>query len=308
MGILAVGSIAFDKVKTPFGSREEVLGGSVTYFSLAASHFVPVSIVAVVGEDFPESEIAFLQSSGIDTSALQRKKGKTFRWEGEYEENINVRRTLATHLNVFADFSPQILEQHRSMECLFLGNIDPDLQQAVLKQMEKPKIVACDTMNYWIEGKPEALRRTLSLINILIVNDEEARQIAGEVNLLKAAKKILNLGPKTLVIKRGEYGALMFNGESVFSAPGFPVENVVDPTGAGDSFAGGFMGFLATAENLKDETLRRAIIYGSVIASFSICDFGPYHLRNLSRVEINNRFNEFYGLMRFGCSRSLCED
>jgi sugar/nucleoside kinase (ribokinase family) len=299
MGILAIGSVAFDKVKTPFGSREEVLGGSVTYFSLAASHFVPVSIVAVVGEDFPESEVAFLQSSGIDTSALQRKKGKTFRWEGEYEANINVRRTLATHLNVFADFSPQILEQHRSMECLFLGNIDPDLQQKVLMQMKRPKIVACDTMNYWIEGKPESLRRTLSLVDILIVNDEEARQIAGEINVPKAAKKILNLGPKTLVIKRGEFGALMFNGESVFSAPGFPMGNVVDPTGAGDAFAGGFMGFLAIAESMGEDTLRRAVIYGSAIASFSICDFGPYHLGKLTSAEISNRYNDFCRLTRF---------
>jgi sugar/nucleoside kinase (ribokinase family) len=299
MGILAIGSVAFDNVKTPFGSREEVLGGSVTYFSLAARHFVPVSIVAVVGEDFPESEVAFLQSSRIDTSALQRKKGKTFRWEGEYEANINVRRTLATHLNVFADFSPQVLEQHQGMDCLFLGNIDPDLQQTVLMQMKRPKIVACDTMNYWIEGKPESLRRTLSLVDILIVNDEEARQIVGEINVVKAAKKILNLGPKTLVVKRGEFGALMFTGESAFSAPGLPMENVVDPTGAGDAFAGGFLGFLATVEKVGEDTLRRAIIYGSAIASFSICDFGPYHLAKLTRAEIDNRYNEFCRLTRF---------
>ena len=299
MGILAIGSVAFDKVKTPFGAREEVLGGSVTYFSLAASHFAPVSIVAVVGEDFPESEVAFLQNRGIDTSALQRKKGETFRWEGEYEANINVRRTLATHLNVFADFSPQILEQHRSMDCLFLGNIDPELQQTVLLQMKRPRIVACDTMNYWIEGKPESLRRTLSLVDILIVNDEEARQIADEINLMKAASKILALGPKTLVVKRGEFGALMFNGTSVFSAPGFPMENVVDPTGAGDSFAGGFMGYLAASESLSEDALRRAIIYGSAIASFSICDFGPYHLGMLTSAQINNRYNEFHRLTRF---------
>jgi len=299
MGILAIGSVAFDKVKTPFGAREEVLGGSVTYFSLAASHFAPVSIVAVVGEDFPESEVAFLQNRGIDTSALQRKKGETFRWEGEYEANINVRRTLATHLNVFADFSPQILEHHRSMDCLFLGNIDPELQQTVLLQMKRPRIVACDTMNYWIEGKPESLRRTLSLVDILIVNDEEARQIADEINLMKAASKILALGPKTLVVKRGEFGALMFNGTSVFSAPGFPMENVVDPTGAGDSFAGGFMGYLAASESLSEDALRRAIIYGSAIASFSICDFGPYHLGKLTSAQINNRYNEFHRLTQF---------
>jgi len=299
MGILAIGSVAFDKVKTPFGSREEVLGGSATYFSLAASRFAPVGIVAVVEEDFPESEVAFLQNNGVDTSALQRKKGKTFRWEGEYETNINVRRTLATHLNVFADFSPEVQEKHRSAECLFLGNIDPDLQMAVLKQMKRPRIVACDTMNYWIEGKPKSLRRMLSLIDILIVNDEEARQIAEEINLVKAARKILAMGPKNLVVKRGESGALMFNGVSMFSAPGLPMENVVDPTGAGDSFAGGFMGYLATAENTDEATMRRAIIYGSVIASFSICDFGPYHLGKLTNAEISKRFEEFHSLTRF---------
>lgn len=299
MGILAIGSIAFDTVHTPFGSCKEVLGGSVTYFSLAASHFVPVSLVAVVGEDFPETEVLFLQNHGVDISALQRKKGKTFRWEGEYDTNINIRRTIATHLNVFADFSPKILEQHRSLEYIFLGNIDPDLQQAVLMQMRQPKLVACDTMNYWIESKPESLLRTLSLIDILIVNDEEAGQIAGEVNLVKAAKKILNQGPKTIVIKRGEFGALMYTNESVFSAPGFPMEDVVDPTGAGDSFAGGFMGFLATAKSVNEQTLRRAVIYGSAIASLSICDFGPYHLGKVNNDEINKRYDEFYRLTRF---------
>jgi sugar/nucleoside kinase (ribokinase family) len=299
MEILVVGSVAFDKVKTPYGSREEVLGGSATYFSLAASRFAPVSIVAVVGEDFPESEVAFLQSNGVDTSALQRKEGKTFRWEGVYESNINIRRTLATHLNVFADFSPRILEQHRSAECLFLGNIDPDLQMAVLRQMAGPRIVACDTMNYWIEGKPESLHRMLEQVDILIINDEEAIQLAGEINLVKAARNILTMGPKSLVIKRGEFGALMFNGESVFSAPGLPIENVVDPTGAGDSFAGGFMGFLATAKSVDEDNLRRAIIYGSAIASFAICDFGPYHLGRLTNDEINNRFCEFCRLTKF---------
>jgi sugar/nucleoside kinase (ribokinase family) len=299
MGILAVGSIAFDKVKTPFGIREEVLGGSVTYFSIAASHFAPVSIVAVVGDDFPEAEVTFLQKRGIDTSGLQRQRGNTFRWEAEYEANVNIRRTLATHLNVFADFSPQVLEQHRSLECLFLGNIDPDLQQTVLRQMKRPKIVACDTMNYWIDNKPESLRRTLSMIDILIINDSEACQLAGESNLVKAAKKIIVLGPKTLVVKRGEFGVIMFNGGSLFCAPGFPMENVVDPTGAGDAFAGGFMGYLATAGDVDEVTLRRAVIFGSVIASFTICDFGPHHLGKLTAAEINSRFSEFHNLTRF---------
>jgi sugar/nucleoside kinase (ribokinase family) len=299
MGILAVGSIAFDKIKTPYGARDEVLGGSLTYFSIAASHFAPVSIVAVVGDDFPEEEIAFLQGRGIDTAGLQRQKGKTFRWEAEYETNINIRRTLATHLNVFANFSPQVLEQHRNHECLFLGNIDPDLQQSVLKQMKRPKIVACDTMNYWIDNRPESLRQILSMVDILLINDSETCEIAGETNLVKASRKVRSMGPKTLVVKRGEFGVLMFNGGSVFSAPGFPVEDVVDPTGAGDSFAGGFMGSLACVDVLDDAALRRAIIYGSVLASFSIRDFGPHQLGRLTQAEIEERFSQFHALTWF---------
>jgi sugar/nucleoside kinase (ribokinase family) len=299
MGILAIGSVAFDTVKTPFGERSEILGGSATYFSIAASYFAPVSIVAVVGNDFPDEDISFLANKGVDISGLQRKEGKTFRWKGEYGTDMNTASTLETQLNVFASFSPTMLDSHCSLEFLFLGNIDPDLQRRVLMQMRNPKIVACDTMNYWIEHKRDSLLETLSLVNILIINDAETRQLAQESNLIKAARSILALGPKTIVVKRGEYGALMFTSKSVFGTPAFPVENVVDPTGAGDSFAGGFMGCLAAKGTMDEGTLRKAIVFGSVMASFNVSEFGPRRLAELSYPEIKDRFREFRRLTTF---------
>jgi len=299
MGILVVGSLALDSVKTPSGYRDEILGGSATYFSVAASYFAPVSIVAVVGDDFPDTHVAFFHQKGIDTAGLQRRPGKTFRWKGEYAQDLNTAKTLETHLNVFADFNPSMRSEHRSLEYLFLGNIDPDLQRSVLEQMRRPKVVACDTMNYWINHKRDSLLKTLSMIDILVINDAETKQLAGESNLICAARRVLSWGPKTLVVKRGEYGALMFKAKSVFGAPAFPIEEVVDPTGAGDSFAGGFMGYLAACGATNEEAMRKAIVFGSVMASFNVSEFGPQRLGELTFTEIEARFREFRKLTYF---------
>lgn len=299
MGILVVGSVALDSVQTPFGSREEILGGSATYFSVAASYFTKVSLVAVVGEDFSESHISLFREKDIDISGLQRQKGRTFRWRGEYGYDLNTAKTLETQLNVFAEFSPKIRAEHRAAEYLFLGNIDPDLQRSVLEQMDRPKLVVCDTMNYWITSKLASLKKTLSLVDILIINDAETRQLADETNLFKAGREILSWGPKSLVIKRGEYGAVMMSSKSIFGAPAFPLDEVFDPTGAGDSFAGGFVGYLAATGNLGDDALRRAIVFGSAMASFNVSDFGLKRLASLSYPEIEERFREFRRLTHF---------
>jgi sugar/nucleoside kinase (ribokinase family) len=299
MGILVVGSVALDSVATPFGAREEILGGSATYFSVAASYFTKVSLVAVVGEDFPESHISLFREKDIDTSGLQRQKGRTFRWRGEYGYDLNTAKTLETQLNVFAEFSPKIQAAHRAAEYLFLGNIDPDLQRSVLEQMDRPKLVVCDTMNYWITSKLASLKKTLSLVDILIINDAETRQLADETNLFKAGRAILSWGPKSLVIKRGEYGAVMMSSKSIFGAPAFPLDEVFDPTGAGDSFAGGFVGYLAATGNLGDDALRRAIVFGSAMASFNVSDFGLKRLASLTYPEIEERFREFRRLTHF---------
>lgn len=299
MGILVVGSVALDSVRTPAGSEDDVLGGSATYFSISASYFAPVSLVAVVGEDFPEEHIRLLMSKGVDTSGLQRQKGKTFRWKGEYGEDMNSARTLETQLNVFAEFSPAMRPEHRDIEYVFLGNIDPDLQRTVLEQMNRPKLVACDTMNYWINHKRDALLKTLSRVDVLLINDAETRQLAEEKNLLLAARKVLALGPKTLVVKRGEYGSLMVSNRSTFETPAFPLEAVVDPTGAGDTFAGGFMGYIAACGNVNEESLRKAVVCGSVMASFSVSEFGPRRLESLTYPEIRMRYQEFHKITAF---------
>jgi sugar/nucleoside kinase (ribokinase family) len=299
MGILAVGSVALDSVKTPFGDVEEVLGGSATYFSTAASYFTGVAVVAVVGEDFPQQHLLALQNLGVDTLGIERKAGKTFRWKGEYGYDLNNARTLDTQLNVFADFSPRLSPEQRRQEFLFLGNIDPDLQRVVLEQMERPRLVACDTMNYWIEHKRPSLRSTLERVDILLINDAETRQLAREPNLCKAARTILSWGPKTLVIKRGEYGALMIDGKSAFGVPAYPLEEVIDPTGAGDSFAGGFLGYLAAARSGERSAMRRAVVFGSVMASFNVSEFGPRRLASLTYPEIESRFREFRELTHF---------
>ena len=307
--ILAVGSVAYDSVKTPFGEVEEVLGGSATYFSLAASFFTQVDLVACVGKDFRRQDVALLESRSIDLGGLEYMDGQTFRWKGEYGYDLNEAHTLETELNVLSDFRPTIPEKYRDSTYIFLGNIDPVLQRQVLSQVQKPQLVACDTMNYWISGHFKALLETLKLVNILLVNDAEARQLAQEANLVKAARKIFGWGPKIVVVKRGEYGVLMFymNSQasqaedrlSVFGAPAYPLEDVFDPTGAGDSFAGGFVGYLAGVNRCDVRALRRAIIFGSVMASFSVEQFSLDRIKELTFTEIELRYKEFKEMTHF---------
>lgn len=299
MKLLVVGSVALDSVKTPFGEVNEALGGSATYFSTSASYFADVSLVAVVGEDFPENHINFLKMRKIDVKGLERAKGRTFRWQGQYGYDLNEAHTLATELNVFQDFKPKIPQDYKNADVVFLANIDPDLQRDVLMQVKNPKIVAADTMNFWIEGKRQSLIETLRSVDILIINDSEARQLAEESNIVKAAKKIASYGPKALVIKQGEYGVVMFNGKSVFSAPAYPLEDVFDPTGAGDTFAGGFMGYLTNIMDWSEQNMRKAIIMGSVMASFNVEDFSLNRIRNLQYPEIEERYREFKKLVHF---------
>ncbi|PYT08036.1 MAG: sugar kinase [Acidobacteria bacterium] len=299
MAVLVVGSVALDSVRTPFGERREVLGGSATYFSVAASFFTPVKLVAVVGEDFADEHRRLLTERGIDLSGLQAAPGRTFRWKGEYGYDLNVARTLRTELNVFAGFRPSLPEHYRDCEYVFLANIDPDLQREVLEQVRSPRLVACDTMDFWIAGKRESLLRTIRRVDILLINDAEARQLSGESSLVRAAQTIRALGPKALVVKRGEYGAMLFSESSVFAAPAYPLEAPVDPTGAGDSFAGGFIGHLASARDLSEKAMRRAIIFGSVMASFDVEDFSLGRLVRLSREEIHERYRAFSNLTQF---------
>ncbi len=299
MSILVIGSVAFDSVKTPFGQAEDVLGGSAAYFSLAASYFTKVKLVAVVGEDFTQENLAIFKDRQIDLSGLQYSHGKTFRWKGEYGFDLNEARTIATHLNVLEKFQPEISADYSECKYIFLANIDPDLQRKVLDQVKNPKLVACDTMNFWIESKLDSLKETLKRVNLLIINEAEARELADEVNLVKAAKKILSWGPDTIIIKRGEYGALMFSGDTIFSCPAYPLEYVYDPTGAGDSFAGGVMGYLTNSQDLSEQNLRRAIIYGSVMASYNVENFSLKRLSELTLGDIEKRFKEFKQLTHF---------
>jgi sugar/nucleoside kinase (ribokinase family) len=299
MDILVIGSVAFDSVETPFGRGDDVLGGSATYFSTSASFFTGVQLVAVVGDDFPEEPKQFLASRGVDLTGLQTRPGQTFRWKGRYGYDLNEAQTLETHLNVFETFHPELPESYRQAKYVFLANIDPELQLEVLKQVEKPQLIACDTMNFWIDGKRDALVRTLGYVDILVINEAEVRQLADEANLVKAARAVLAMGPKTLVVKRGEYGVLVFSEHSIFSAPAYPLEEVFDPTGAGDTFAGGFMGYLAATNNLSDETIRKATVFGSVMASFTVEDFSLNRLRNLSWEDVEARFRRFQTLTAF---------
>lgn len=299
MGILVVGSVAFDSIETPFGQVVDALGGSATYFSTSASFFTDVSLVAVVGEDFPEEHRNMLAERNIDLTGLQTAPGETFRWKGRYGFDLNEAHTLDTQLNVFEDFSPQLPENYRDAEYVFLANIDPELQLDVLKQVHNPKLVACDTMNFWIEGKREQLVKTLAHVDVLIINEGEVRQLADEPNLQKAARVILAMGPKTLVIKRGEYGVIMYTEHSVFSAPAVPLEEVFDPTGAGDTFAGGFFGYLASTQNLSDANMRQAVVFGSVMASFTVESFSLDRLKALDYSEIKNRYTEVKLLTEF---------
>ena len=299
MSILVVGSVAFDTVDTPFGRAEKVLGGSASFFAVAASFFVPVNLVGIVGRDFGEKELRAFRGREIDIDGLERADGETFHWQGKYSYDLNSRETISTDLNVFESFKPRIPEKYRRSEHVFLGNIDPVLQREVLDQVDRPQVVACDTMNFWISGKPEELVKTLALVDILLINDAEARQLSGEWNIVKAARAIRALGPKTLVIKKGEHGVLMFTEMGFFAAPAYPLEAVFDPTGAGDTFAGGFLGYLAAADRVGEEALRRAVIMGSTLASFCVESFSLDRLVKLERREIDERYRLFKELTHF---------
>ncbi len=299
MSLLVVGSVALDSVETPFGLKEDVLGGSATYFSTSASFFAPTQVVAVVGEDFPQAHLDFLKARGVDLEGVTREKGRTFRWKGRYGFQLNEAETLDTQLNVFQSFSPRLPEKYRDAQYVFLGNIHPELQSQVVDQVKAPKLVAADTMNFWINGSRPALLKTLQRVNLLFVNDGEARQLTGEHNILKASRAILAMGPSRVVIKRGEYGALLFEQDHIFACPAMPLADVFDPTGAGDTFAGGFMGAVATAGRLDREVLRRAMVMGSVMASFTVEKFSLERLKDVTREEIHARYGEFKRLTHF---------
>jgi sugar/nucleoside kinase (ribokinase family) len=299
MSILVVGSVAYDTVETPFGKAEKVLGGSASFFAVAASFFTPVNLVGVVGDDFGEKELGAFAGRPIDTEGLERASGPTFHWQGKYSYDLNARDTLRTDLNVFEFFKPKIPARYCRSEYVFLGNIDPILQRDVLDQVEKPRLVACDTMNFWISRKPEELRETLKRVDVLLVNDAEARELSGEWNVVKAARAIRAMGPHTLIVKKGEHGVLMFSKDGSFAAPAFPLETVFDPTGAGDTFAGGFMGYLAGSPSQDEEALRRAVIMGTTLASFCVEAFSLDRLLTLRREEIDERFRLLKRLTHF---------
>ena len=297
--VLTVGSVAFDSIRTPCGEVSRVVGGAATFFSIAASFFSDVRLVAVVGEDFGERHAQVFGGRRIDLEGLQRAPGETFRWKGEYGRDLNARETIYTHLNVFRDFSPRVPERFRSTPIVFLANIHPALQMEVLDQIEAPRFVALDTMNYWIEGAPAELRQVLRRVDAVVINDEEARQLSGRANLVRAARAIRGMGPERVIVKRGEHGVLMTRGDGFFAAPGLPLEDVRDPTGAGDTFAGGFIGHLAAAGDLSDEAVTRAAVCGSAMASLSVEDFGLGRLLGLTDADIRARFDAFRRLTHF---------
>jgi len=299
MALLVVGSVAFDSVRTPSGYADEILGGAATYFSVTASRFARVKVVAVVGEDFDERQMRVFTDRGIDIEGIERAAGKTFRWRGAYEGDMNVAQTLETQLNVFEQFSPKIPAHYLDCEYVFLANIDPVLQLHVREQLPRARWVGCDSMNYWIQGKPDELKRTLATVDVLVVNDGEARMLSGQQNLKRAAASIREMGPRIVVIKRGEHGVGLFTDGSDFFVPGYPLEEVRDPTGAGDTFAGGFMGHLARTGDTSEANLRRAVVYGSVMASFAVEDFGVKRLLELTQEDIGRRFQEFKHLTHF---------
>jgi sugar/nucleoside kinase (ribokinase family) len=300
MSILVVGSVAFDRITTPFGTADRCLGGSATYFSVAASFFTDVNLVAVVGDDFTEKDAAIFKGRKINIDGLEKVKGaKTFFWAGEYGFDLNVAKTRDTQLNVFATFKPNLNEPQRKSEVVFLANIDPELQMDVLKQCKQPKLVALDTMNYWIASKKDSLTRIFGQVDLIVINEAEVRQYTEEPNLVKGARQILALGARTLVIKRGEYGVLMITPDAVFAVPAYPLENVFDPTGAGDTFAGGFLGYLASRRDHDDRELRRAIIFGSVLASFTVEKFSLDRLREITLADVQQRYQAFRTLTQF---------
>ncbi len=296
MSLLVIGSVAFDAIETPFGKTDKIIGGAATYISLSASYFAqPVNLVAVVGEDFPHNDIELLRSHGVDTEGLQIRIGeKSFFWKGRYHNDMNSRDTLATELNVLGTFDPVIPNAYQGCEFLMLGNLAPSVQQTVLNRMfKRPKLVAMDTMNFWMEVSPSELSQAIAMVDMLIINDEEARQLSGEYSLVKAARIIRDMGPKFLIIKKGEHGALLFHGANIFFSPALPLEDVFDPTGAGDTFAGGFMGYLAKTGDISFDNMKRAIIYGSAMASFCVEKFGTERLIGLLQQEISDRVSDF---------------
>jgi sugar/nucleoside kinase (ribokinase family) len=298
--VLIVGSMALDDIRTPAGEAKDALGGSTSYSSVAASFFAPVRVVGVVGSDFPDEHLAYLASRGIDLAGVEKVEGgRTFRWAGYYDFDLNIAHTLDTQLNVFAEFQPKLPEAFRKTKYVFLGNIDPELQLDVLRQIEHPALTICDTMNYWIDGKREALLEVLSKIDVAFMNDAEARQLTGKLSVVKAARALLALGPKVVLIKKGEHGALLFSDGDHFAAPSYPLEEITDPTGAGDTFAGGFIGFVASQGDTSMPTLRRATIVGSVMASYNVEDFSLNRLRTLTPDDIAGRFAEFQRIAAF---------
>lgn len=301
MSILVVGSVALDSVKTPFGERDDALGGSATYFSTSASFFTDVKIVGVVGNDFPKEHVEFLQSKKVDTAGLEVTEGKTFRWSGKYEYDMNEAQTLDTQLNAFETFQPKIPETHKKIPYVFLANINPELQLEVLKQVEKPKFVACDTMNLWIKIKKEALLDLLGEVDAIILNEGETRMLTDQASLIKGAKEIATYGPTHVVVKKGEHGALYYEktSDSFFMLPAYPLEEVYDPTGAGDSFAGGFMGAIAREDKVDRETIKKAIVYGTIMASYNVEEFSLDRLATLTHNEIEERYKQFQELCRF---------
>jgi sugar/nucleoside kinase (ribokinase family) len=300
MSILVVGSVALDSIETPFGKAENALGGSATYFSVSASFFAPVNLVAVVGNDFPEEYTTFLRRRGIDLRGLEVAKGKTFKWKGRYNYDLNNPQTIYTHLNVFKKFSPKIPLEYKRSDVVFLGNIDPDLQRYVMKQVERPALTACDTMNYWIENKRGKLLKLLKEVDMFLLNEGEARELTDEANLLKAGKAILSLGPKKVIIKKGEHGVLLFSHNSVFSAPAYLLETINDPTGAGDTFAGGLMGYLRKSGRFtSDSEIRKGIIYGTIMASYAVEDFSISKLGSLSYSDVQKRYHDYRRLTRY---------
>jgi len=305
MSILIVGTVAFDAIETPFGKTDKIVGGAATYISLSSSFFTKnLNLVSVVGEDFPESAIKMLQNHNVDIQGLQIKKGeKTFFWSGKYHNDMNTRDTLETQLNVLETFNPIVPEQHKECDFLMLGNLVPSVQKKVLDQMKKrPKLVVLDTMNFWMDNFLGDLLESLKEVDVLTINDEEARQLSGEYSLVKAAKKILSMGPKYLIIKKGEHGALLFNNKEVFFAPALPLEDVFDPTGAGDSFAGGFIGYLEKTNDISFENMKRAVIHGSAMASFCVEKFGTQKLEELSNEDVETRLKQFIDLVQFDIS------
>lgn len=299
MSVLVVGSVALDSVETPFGKADEVLGGSGTFFSASASHFTKVQLVGVVGSDYPVDRLTRLAERGVDLAGVEKMDGESFRWRGRYRHDLNSAETLETRLGVFSHFRPKIPAQFRHAPFVFLANIDPRLQLEVLKQVERPKLVACDTMNFWIESRRSDLLELLQHVDVLLLNDAEARQLTEQANLVKGAKWILSRGPKVVIIKKGEHGAFMFTPRSVFFAPAYPLEDVFDPTGAGDSFAGGFIGYLARTGELDEEHMRRAVVYGSTMGSFAVEQFSIERLMELTSSDIRSRLEEFRRLVAF---------